>query len=59
MFTEQVSFVKACKDFFETGKHARKVEIAEFRELSTEDKMELRDLLIQKGYDVAPFPVSS
>lgn len=50
---EQISFVKATKTFFENGKYGRKVEIAEFRALTTEDKTELRDLLIQEGFDVA------
>jgi hypothetical protein len=49
---EQLSFVSACKNYFENGKHGRKVEIAEFKALSTEDRVELRDLLIEEGYDV-------
>jgi hypothetical protein len=49
---EQLSFVGACKKYFENGKHGRKVEIAEFKALSTEDRVELRDLLIKEGYDV-------
>lgn len=55
----QVSFVKACKTFFETGKHSRKVEIAEFRELTQADKVELRDLLIGEGFDVAEIAVAA
>ena len=51
---EQVSFVRATKNFFEEGKYGRKVEISEFKALSTEDKVELRDLLIEQGQDVAP-----
>ncbi|MFL5661379.1 MAG: hypothetical protein ACJ8BW_08495 [Ktedonobacteraceae bacterium] len=49
---EQLSFVSACKNYFEKGKHGRKVEIAEFKALSTEDRVELRDLLIEEGFDV-------
>ena len=60
MITEQVSFVKACQDFFTNGKHGRKIEIPEFKALTQEDKEELRDLLIAEGYDVrelgAPTP---
>jgi hypothetical protein len=49
---EQLSFVSACKKYFENGKHGRKVEIAEFKVLSTEDRVELRDLLIEERFDV-------
>jgi hypothetical protein len=52
VITEQVSFVKACQDFFTNGKHGRKIEIPEFKALSQEDKIELRDLLIAEGYDI-------
>jgi hypothetical protein len=50
---EQMSFVRAIKDFFE--RDGRKVEITEFKALSDADKVELRDLLIAQGYDVLPF----
>lgn len=50
----QRSFVSACKHFFETGPHGRKVEIPEFRALTDDDKIELREALIAEGYDVAP-----
>lgn len=53
---EQMSLVKAMRDFFE--KDGRKVEIPEFKALSHEDKVELRELLIAEGYDVAPIAVS-
>lgn len=52
MITEQVSFVKACQDFFTNGKHGRKIEIPEFKALTQEDKVELRDLLIAEGYKI-------
>jgi hypothetical protein len=52
MITEQVSFVKACQDYFTNGKHGRKIEIPEFKALTQEDKEELRDLLIKEGYNV-------
>ena len=52
MIKEQVSFVKACQDFFTNGKHGKKIEISEFKMLTQEDKIELRDLLIEEGYDI-------
>lgn len=52
MITEQVSFVKACQDYFTNGKHGRKIEIPEFKALTDGDKVELRDLLIAEGYNV-------
>jgi hypothetical protein len=51
----RVSFVKACQQYFTEGKHGRKIEIAEFKQLTTADKVELRDLLIKEGYDVREF----
>jgi len=54
---EQVSFVKACLNFFGTGEYGRKVQIAEFQALTKKDKEDLRDLLIkEEGIDVAPIP---
>lgn len=52
---EPISFVRACKDFFEPG--SRKLEIAEFRALTPEDKAEIRELLIAEGYDIVPIQV--
>jgi hypothetical protein len=49
---KQMSFVRATKDYFESGVHGRKVEVPEFKALSAQDKVELRDLLIAEGYDV-------
>lgn len=57
MLRGEVSFVAACREFFSEGEHGRKVEIAEFRQLEREDKVELRTLLIGEGYDVAELPV--
>lgn len=54
MLEGQVTFVKAAKDFFENGQYGRKVAIEEFKALSPTDKEELRNLLIELGYDVAP-----
>lgn len=51
--TEQISLVKALQDFFSKEPHGKKVEIAEFRALSNEDKVQLREMLIAEGYNVA------
>jgi hypothetical protein len=56
----QVSFVKACIEFFSTGKYGRKVEIKEFQKLTRKDKEDLRTLLINEvGLDVAEIPGTS
>lgn len=56
---EPISFVKACQEFFSNGRHGRKIEIPEFKALTQEDKIELRELLIEQGYDVAELGVAS
>lgn len=48
----EVTFVKAVMHFFGTGDHGKKIEIAEFQQLTQEDKIELRELLILEGYNV-------
>jgi hypothetical protein len=50
MLEGQVSIVSAIRDYFSD----RKVEIPEFKALSYQDKVELREMLIAEGYDVAP-----
>jgi hypothetical protein len=47
-------FWTVCQRFFSEGKHGRKVEIAEFKDLTYQDKLELRDGLIAEGYEVEP-----
>lgn len=47
-----ISFVKACQDFFTKEPHGRKVEISEFKQLTSQDKKDLRDMLIGAGYEV-------
>ena len=54
MLEGQVSIVSAIRDYFSD----RKVEIPEFKALSYEDKVELREMLIAEGYDVAPLKTS-
>lgn len=56
---EPMSFVKACQDFFSKPPHERKVEIPEFKALTLQDKVELREMLIAEGYDVTPLASSS
>jgi hypothetical protein len=50
------TLVSALRDFFLDEK---KIEISEFKALSYEDKVELREMLIAEGYDVQPVVVSS
>jgi hypothetical protein len=52
---EKKSFVKACQEFFSGGKHGRKVEIAEFKALSTQDKIDLSQELLAAGFDHKPY----
>jgi len=52
---EQRTFVKACQEFFSEGKHGRKVEIPEFKQLTTQDKIELSQMLIAAGFDHKPY----
>jgi hypothetical protein len=52
---EKKSFVKACQEFFSAGKYGRKVEIQEFRKLSTEDKIDLSEMLNAAGYTHEPY----
>jgi|RhiMethySRZTD1v2_1073278.scaffolds.fasta_scaffold11055_6 hypothetical protein len=54
METFQISFVKAVQDFFTKPPFGKKVEISEFKDLTRQDKIELREMLISEGYDVAP-----
>lgn len=53
---EQATFIEAVRDFFESEPNGRKVTIPEFKELSRQDKLELREMLIEQGYDVREFP---
>ena len=59
MIEGPVSFVKAMMDFFGTGENGRKVEISEMKELTPEDRIELREGLIAVGYDVQPLAVAT
>lgn len=50
----EVTFVKACKHFFE----GEKVTFDEFKALSMDERQELRTMLIDAGYEVAPLAVA-
>lgn len=52
----EMSFVKACQDFFTKDPFGKKIEISEFKELTRQDKEELREMLIGQGYNVAQLP---
>lgn len=52
MVLERMSFVKAMQDFFSKDPFGKKIEIAEFKELTQQDRVEFRDGLIAEGYDV-------
>ena len=49
MIQGECSFIAAIRDYFTD----RKVEIVEFKALSQQDKIELREMLIAEGYNVA------
>ncbi len=51
---EQISLVKAMQDYFLNKEPVgKKIEIQEFKDLTYTDKVELREMLIAEGYDVA------
>lgn len=50
------SFVKACQAFFSQDPHGKKVEITEFKALSTQDKVELSKMLNETpGFEHEPY----
>lgn len=53
--TKPKSFVKACQEFFSAGRFGKKVEIAEFKALSNEDKIDLSRELNAAGYTHEPY----
>lgn len=55
MLEGQVSIVAAIRDYFSD----RKMEIPEFKALTHQDKVELREMLIAEGYDIAPLKMES
>jgi hypothetical protein len=58
---EGKSFVKAAQEYFSEQPHGRRVEISEFKELSTQDKVELSQMLIEAGVEHMPYtpPIES
>jgi hypothetical protein len=53
---EPVSFVRASQDFFSKSPHGRKLEIAEFKALTRQDREDLHEMLIGEGFNVLPLP---
>lgn len=50
------SFVKACQAYFSKDPYGRKVEIAEFKALSTQDKHDLSEMLQDvPGFEHTPY----
>ena len=54
MFKDEVTIVTAIREFF----NDRIISIDEFKALSYEDKVELREMLIAEGYNVKPINVA-
>jgi hypothetical protein len=50
-----ISTVKALQEFFSKPPHGRKVEISEFKELTTKDKIELSEMLTAEGIEHEPY----
>lgn len=50
MIQGQVSIISAIRDYF----NDRKLEISELKNLTFQDRAELREMLIAEGYDIAP-----
>lgn len=46
------SLVKELQNYFSEGEHGRKIEIAEFKALTDEDKADFRDMLASEGIEV-------
>lgn len=50
--SEPVTLAKACMDTFST--EGQKLTTIEYKELSHQDKVELREMFIAEGRDIAP-----
>lgn len=48
---EEITLAKACMDVFSPS---RKLTTQEYRELTQQDKEDLRDLFIKEGYNITP-----
>jgi len=51
MAVEQITLAKACMDYFSPD---RKLTTHEYRDLTHQDKVELREMFIAEGMDIAP-----
>jgi hypothetical protein len=52
-----IPFVRACQIYFSTPPFDRKIEIPEFKELTRQDKVELREMLIDEGFNIEELPI--
>jgi hypothetical protein len=50
--SNSIPFVRACQVYFSTPPFDRKIEIPEFKELTRQDKVELREMLIAEGFNI-------
>jgi hypothetical protein len=48
------SWVKELQNYFAAEPYGKKIEIAEFKELTEEDKEDFRQMLIAEGIEVDP-----
>ena len=48
---EPITLAKACMDYFSPDK---KLTTQEYRELTHQDKVELREMFVAQGLDIAP-----
>lgn len=56
MIQGECSIIAALRDYFVDE---RKIEVPEFKALSYQDKVELREMLITEGYDVTQLATPS
>lgn len=58
---EPMSLVKAMQTFFSDNSdgYGRKIDIAEFKQLTDKDKAEFQTMLEERGYNIVPFKSSS
>ena len=54
-----ISIVKAIQEYFTSEPYGCKVSIDEFKQLTQDDKNDLRDELIKLGFDVDPIAVKN
>jgi len=50
-----ISFVKAMQEFFSTGPFGKKVEVAEFKALTVQDKVDFSKMLDEAKIEHTPY----